>query len=119
MTSENEVWTTKEAISLCTILEPLAAMNNCHIALTGGLLYRTGMRKDCDIVVYRRGMLKGEKELPEFNREEITKSFSRVLTIVNEFTRVTKAAFDGKPVDLLFVNMISESDNDTPSAATE
>lgn len=117
MTSSNEistsqVWEQREGITLCTILEALAAQNDCHVALTGGLLYNVGPRKDCDIVVYRRGLFKGEKELPEFNRTQIEKDFSQVLTIQGTFTRVTKASFQGKPVDLLFVHELGSYDGE-------
>lgn len=107
MTLSNEIpWTLDDAVPLCGILEGWAIGYDCHVALTGGLLYKDGPRKDCDIVVYRRGLFKGETELPEFNRAALTAAFANVLTIVQEFGRVTKATYEGKPVDLLFVNMI-------------
>lgn len=104
--SSDGPWVLGDALTLCRMLEPWATMHNCHVALTGGLLYKDGPRKDCDVVVYRRGLCKGEEVLPEFDRDALTKSFKNVLKIVQEFGRVTKCTFDEKPVDLLFVNTI-------------
>lgn len=46
-------WTQEEAIQLCRLLEALAPTFGCHVALTGGCLYKDGERKDCDILLYR------------------------------------------------------------------
>lgn len=46
-------WTQKEAIALCTEIEQFCPQYGVHVALTGGLLYKTGPRKDCDILFYR------------------------------------------------------------------
>lgn len=120
--STSQVWLQIEGIALCVELEAYAAQNNCHVALTGGLLYNVGPRKDCDIVVYRRGLFKGEKELPEFNRTQIETDFANVLTIHESFTRVTKASFKGKPVDILFVHELGSYDgeeDDTSGTPTD
>lgn len=118
MTLSKKVWTLADAIPLCTHLEMIAVQYECHIGLTGGLLYKDGPRKDLDVVVYRRGMYKGETELPPYNRTELIEAFSKVVTIEGEFTRVVKASYKGKPVDLLFVNDRGEYD-DTSSTTTD
>lgn len=42
------------AVSLARKLEKVAlACGDCHIALTGGTLYKDGSRKDMDFIVYR------------------------------------------------------------------
>lgn len=46
-------WTQDEAISLCIEIENICPQFGCHVALTGGLLYKDGPRKDCDILFYR------------------------------------------------------------------
>lgn len=46
-------WTQSEGIALCRLLETVSPDFGAHVALTGGLLYRDGARKDCDILVYR------------------------------------------------------------------
>lgn len=45
------VWTQREAIDLCIKLERIAPAFGAHVALTGGLLYKSGQRKDCDFNV--------------------------------------------------------------------
>lgn len=46
-------WTQQQAIELCKRIEPVCPKYGCHVALTGGLLYKEGTRKDCDILFYR------------------------------------------------------------------
>ena len=47
------MWTTEKAIELCKVVEAIAPEYGLHVALTGGLLYKDGPRKDCDILLYR------------------------------------------------------------------
>lgn len=46
-------WSQQEAIELCAAIEKLAPQYGCHVALTGGCLYKGGPRKDADILFYR------------------------------------------------------------------
>ena len=46
-------WTQQQAIDLCIQIEQFAPQYGCHVALTGGCLYKSGPRKDVDIMVYR------------------------------------------------------------------
>jgi len=46
-------WTQQEAIALCVKIESICPKFGCHVALTGGLLYKEGERKDCDLLFYR------------------------------------------------------------------
>jgi hypothetical protein len=46
-------WTQSEAIELCRKIEAVCPKHGCHVALTGGLLYKDGERKDCDLLFYR------------------------------------------------------------------
>ena len=48
-----EGWTHAEAVALCEILEQIAPKYGAHVALTGGCLYKDGIRKDIDIMLYR------------------------------------------------------------------
>lgn len=43
----------KEAIRICVQLEKIAPLCGCHVALTGGSLYKPGLRKDVDLLFYR------------------------------------------------------------------
>lgn len=46
-------WTQRQAIDLCIQLEAFAPQYGCHVALTGGCLYKNGPRKDVDVILYR------------------------------------------------------------------
>lgn len=47
-------WTHQQALELCRKIEAVCPQYGCHVALTGGLLYKQpGLRKDCDILFYR------------------------------------------------------------------
>lgn len=45
-------WTLDTASQFCTELELLIADLGWHVAVTGGCLYKTGDRKDLDLVLY-------------------------------------------------------------------
>lgn len=47
------MWDNAAAMALCVALEAIAPTYGAHVALTGGCLYKTGTRKDCDILFYR------------------------------------------------------------------
>lgn len=49
-------WTQAEAIALCEQIEKVCPQAGCHVALTGGCLYKSQIgapRKDLDILFYR------------------------------------------------------------------
>lgn len=50
---QDDVWTQDDAIELCRQIENIAPAFGCHVALTGGTLYKVGSRKDCDVLLYR------------------------------------------------------------------
>lgn len=45
--------TQEEAIALCKKISEVCPVAGCHVALTGGALYKDGPRKDIDILFYR------------------------------------------------------------------
>lgn len=47
------LWTQAEAIDLCRKIEAVCPRFGCHVALTGGTLYKEGPRKDLDLLFYR------------------------------------------------------------------
>lgn len=51
--SDTNTWTQSEAIELCRKIECACPHFGLHVALTGGLLYKEGRRKDCDLLFYR------------------------------------------------------------------
>lgn len=46
-------WTLSSAAEFCRMVEGSCPQYGCHVALTGGSLYKDGERKDCDILFYR------------------------------------------------------------------
>lgn len=92
------VWTQQEAIALCVAIHPLTEKYGCYVALTGGLLYKDGPRKDLDLVFYRirqcegidkKGLFAALEEL----RIKVVKGFGFCHKSIDEF---------GRTIDLLF-----------------
>lgn len=42
-----------DGVRMCILLESIAPDFGCHVALTGGTLYKPGLRKDIDLLFYR------------------------------------------------------------------
>lgn len=98
-------WTQAEAIELCVKIEAICPKFGCHVALTGGLLYREGPRKDLDILFYR---------IRQVERIDIDGLFGALdgigLVEHSGFGWCHKATFNGKSVDCFF----PEEDGDAP-----
>jgi hypothetical protein len=93
------VWTQAEAIDMCRAIESVIPAHGYHIALTGGLLYKHGMRKDADILFYHICAVEGDWEkmwgaLKLIGLEKLKGE---------EGMRCVKASYWGKPVDCFFV----------------
>jgi hypothetical protein len=43
-------WTLAEAVEVCRQVEAICPPFGCHVALTGGTLYKDGERKDLDLL---------------------------------------------------------------------
>lgn len=97
-------WTQSEAIELARLVEPIAAAHNCHVALTGGCLYKDGVRKDCDLLFYAvRGQEIDSKEL-------WTKLESIGLLYQRGSGWCQKGTYQGKGVDCFFPDGGAEDD---------
>lgn len=46
-------WTLEQGAALCREIEAICPAFGCHVALTGGTLYKDGERKDLDVLFYR------------------------------------------------------------------
>jgi hypothetical protein len=94
------LWTIEEARELCTLINSVSYEFNCHPALTGGLLYKDGPRKDCDVVIYQRGDTKGVHTRIDW--EGLWKALD-VLGIekLYDFGYCKKCMWKGKSVDIL------------------
>jgi hypothetical protein len=50
--TDRTMWHLDEGLALCRAIEKVCPRFGYHVALTGGLLYRGGLRKDADILFY-------------------------------------------------------------------
>lgn len=93
-------WTLQQGLDLCTAIHNLPAQKfNCHPALTGGLLYKTGLRKDCDIVIYQRGDVDGKRE--PINWPGLWAALYDIgVCLGDDFGYVKKCTYQGKIVDI-------------------
>jgi hypothetical protein len=91
-------WNVSQAIELCRRIEDIAPEFGCHVALTGGTLYKKGERKDLDILFYR---------IRQVDRVDIIGLFvalSKYLEVnyVSGFGWCFKAIYQGKNIDCFF-----------------
>lgn len=90
-------WVTADAIALCKSVEAICPAYGCHVALTGGLLYKDGPRKDCDLLFYRI------RQSAEIDRDGLFLALDDIgLSLTGGFGWCHKAAWQGKPLDLFF-----------------
>lgn len=93
----SEQWLQSEAIALCREVEEMCPEYGCHVALTGGLLYKDGPRKDCDLVFYRI------RQVEEINWDYLEQGLSMIgFTDFKFYGFCVKAKYKGRPVDMLF-----------------
>jgi hypothetical protein len=93
----NSEWSLQEAITMCQFIEPIISPFDAHIGLTGGCLYKGGLRKDLDIVLYPHGGSGGMKET------ELVEALEKAgFGMGKRFTRVQKAMWFGKSIDFIF-----------------
>lgn len=95
--SEAKQWTQKEALELCEIVEVLCPQAGCHVALTGGLLYKQGPRKDCDLLFYRI------RQVERIDMDRLWALLEKVgLRKISGRGWCYKAQWNGKAVDIFF-----------------
>lgn len=88
-------WTFDNARDLIIRLEARLPEAGCHVALTGGVLYKFGQRKDLDLVLYRiRDM--------NINDAKMLKAFEDCdIEIIRRYGWMYKAKYEGKGIDIL------------------
>jgi hypothetical protein len=97
MNAKFEKWTQQEAIDLCKKIEAICPKFGCHVALTGGLLYKEGPRKDCDILFYRI------RQSPQIDLEQLWAALDEIgLVKTIGCGWCFKGVFSGKSVDMFF-----------------
>lgn len=92
-----KLWTQQEAIELCKKIEDVCPPYGCHVALTGGLLYKPGPRKDADIMFYRI------RQVDEIDVKGLGKALQKLgFKMARVHGWVRKATYQGKDVDFFF-----------------
>lgn len=90
-------WTQAEAIDLCRKVEAVCPQFQCHVALTGGLLYKDGPRKDCDLLFYR------VRQAPCIDITGLLNALHDIgLSVWKDCGFCKKADYGNLPVDLFF-----------------
>jgi hypothetical protein len=76
----------------------LAPVFGCHVALTGGLLYKDGPRKDLDILFYRI------RQVEEIAKDGLLKALAASLGmhVVSDHGWVVKMLVNARSVDAMF-----------------
>lgn len=85
------------AITLCRMVERVAPKYGCHVALTGGCLYKDGERKDIDILFYRI------RQVEAIDHEGLKAALTGIgFEDITGFGWLLKGTFSGIPVDMFF-----------------
>ena len=84
------------ANALCNDLYKVLEPEGYYPALTGGLLYKEGNRKDIDIIIYRN-----RQKVESFETVDLIDILAKAnVNIVNSFGFVTKAEWFGMTIDI-------------------
>lgn len=95
------LWDHDLAVKVCTQTENMAPQHGYHVGLTGGCLYKTGPRKDLDIILYP--VLAKDQEPDELFRRLKTALTIQVLKGNPECDFVVKTKTrSGMAIDFLF-----------------
>lgn len=90
-------WTLAEAVDVCRAVEAVCPPFGCHVALTGGTLYKDGERKDLDLLFYRI------RQTPEIDMDGLWDALSAIgIEQERGFGWCFKAKFNDKPIDCFF-----------------
>lgn len=104
------MWNQQDAIALARKVEEVCPPFGCHVALTGGTLYKDGERKDLDLLFYR------VRQKRRIDRDGLFDALAEIgLVKLRGFDWCYKATYDAKPVDLFF----PERDPDEPVSGSE
>ena len=85
-----------DGIDVCKCIYFALSGSGFFPALTGGLLYKEGERKDCDIVIYRH-----RQDVDHFETIDLEEKLKLIgFTDFKYFGFVTKAKFKGFSIDI-------------------
>lgn len=100
-------WDQESAVALCQDIEAICPEFGCHVALTGGCLYKTGERKDCDILFYRI------RQVETIDVDGLFEALAKIgVERASGFGWCIKATFGGRKIDCFF----PEEDGEYPAA---
>lgn len=108
-------WNQVDAIDLCRKIESICPAFGCHVALTGGVLYKDGDRKDLDILFYRI------RQVEEIDQDGLFYALSSIGVVWQSgFGWCNKAIYGEKKIDIFFPEeqggeYVSNSDSDDDS----
>lgn len=95
--TDGPTWAQEDAIFLCILVEDVCRKAGCHVALTGGCLYKPGARKDCDLLFYRI------RQTPKIDMDLLWKQLAEVgVKKLSGFGWCYKAEWRGKKLDCFF-----------------
>jgi len=99
-------WSLDEAVALCREIEAICPGYGCHVALTGGTLYKDGRRKDCDLLFYRI------RQSPQIDEDGLFAALALIgVTKTGGYGWCHKAEYRGKAIDCFF----PEEDGEYPT----
>jgi len=91
------MWTQQEAIDLCIAIEAICPDYGCHVALTGGTLYKNGPRKDCDLLFYRI------RQIRQIDQQGLFAALAKIgVERKSGFGWVHKASYGDLNIDMFF-----------------
>jgi|ERR1700721_542825 len=90
-------WIRAEGVALARDVEAVCVPYGCHVALTGGVLYKDGPRKDCDLIFYR---IRQVEKINLAGLWEALETIGLLRQSGNGWCH--KATYQGKSVDCLF-----------------
>lgn len=94
-------------------IEEIAAKQNMHVALTGGQLYKSGVRKDIDFVLYHATSKDGKNPT---NRDMVIMGLIvEGFTLVSRHGRVDKFTYEGDDIDILYPEFTGTGEYDSPA----
>jgi hypothetical protein len=91
------MWSHSQAVDLCRKIEAICPAFGCHVALTGGTLYRDGERKDADILFYRI------RQVEVIDIDGLMAALKLIgIQPGDDFGWCYKATYHGKKIDFFF-----------------
>lgn len=92
-----KMFTLEKAVILCRRVEAIAPKFGCHVALTGGTLYKDGERKDVDLLFYN------VRQVDALDRHGLLDALKEIgFVLGRQHGWVQKATYKDHAVDLFF-----------------